>query len=254
MSQVEGGTLLVLHRSRDATQRRRSSTSATPSWSDGPWWRDGAQKRSLGIVQGQREATKLCRASAEAYARDFFSERSGGFEGAARRAAETVSETNPVRTSDIFVAIQAVGFEGGELFEGAAEREDEGGGLLEEKMREDLVAFAVYLHDPIHGIDFATLTQAFPRRWADWLDAENVPGGEMQLPEEIVEIIKGGGVDPREWVSEWVEEILSVGVGVVAQRYVARRMGVGEGGIGRGKAREAAVEAGAGEAARAGMI
>ena len=58
-------------------------------------------------------------------------------------------------------------------------------------------------------------------------------------------------MDPREWVTEWVEEVLGTGVGVVAQRYVARRMGVGEGGIGRGKMREAAIESGAGEAARA---
>jgi hypothetical protein len=37
-----------------------------------------------------------------------------------------------------------------------------------------------------------------------------------------------GGVDPRDWVAEWLEESLSLAVGVVAQRYVARRMGVGE--------------------------
>lgn len=59
------------------------------------------------------------------------------------------------------------------------------------------------------------------------------------------------GVDPREWVAEWLEETLSLTVGVVAQRYVARRMGVGEGGIGRGKRREEVVESGGGEAARA---
>jgi hypothetical protein len=204
-------------------------------------------------VQGQREATKLCRASAEACARQLFSQRDGGIEAAIRRAAEVASQDHPVRTSDIFVALQAVGFEGDALFEGSVEPEP-GLGLLEERRPDKLVAFAIYLHDPVHGIDFATLTQSFPRRWADWLDAENVPGGEMQLSEEIVDIVKAGGVDPREWVSEWVEGILSLGVGVVAQRYVARRMGVGEGGIGRGKAREATVEAGAGEAARAGMI
>lgn len=57
-------------------------------------------------------------------------------------------------------------------------------------------------------------------------------------------------MDPREWVAEWMEEILSLGVGVVAQRYVARRMGVGEGGLGRGK-RRAQDEDISGEAARA---
>jgi len=261
MSQVEGGELLVLHRSSSASSSRRPSlsasagggTSANPGWNDGPWWRDGRQKRSLSIVQGQREATKLCRASAEASAHQLFSQRDGGIEAAASRAAEVASQDHPVRTSDIFVALQAVGFEGDTLFEGSVEPEA-GPGLVEERIPDELVAFAIYLHDPVHGIDFATLTQSFPRRWADWLDAENVPGGEMQLPEEIVDIVKAGGVDPREWVSEWVEEILGLGVGVVAQRYVARRMGVGEGGIGRGKAREATVQAGAGEAARAGMI
>ena len=75
------------------------------------------------------------------------------------------------------------------------------------------------------------------------------------MPEEIAEIIESGGVDPREWVAEWVEEILSLGTGVVAQRYVARRMGVGEGGIGKGKARmEEVLGDGGGEAARAGLI
>lgn len=74
------------------------------------------------------------------------------------------------------------------------------------------------------------------------------------VPEEIQEIVETGGVDPREWVAEWVEETLSLAMGIVAQRYVARRMGVGEGGVGKGKMRAeqaSAVESGAGEAARA---
>ncbi len=74
--------------------------------------------------------------------------------------------------------------------------------------------------------------------------------------ESIEEIISSGGIDPREWVSEWVEEALSLVVGVVSQRYVARRMGVGEGGAAKGKLRadlgqQALVESGGGEAARA---
>ncbi len=48
------------------------------------------------------------------------------------------------------------------------------------------------------------------------------------IPEEIREIVESGGVDPREWVAEWIEEVLTLSVGIVAQRCVARRMGVGE--------------------------
>ena len=79
-----------------------------------------------------------------------------------------------------------------------------------------------------------------------------------ELPESIAEIIESGGVDPREWVAEWIEETLTLGVGVVAQRYVARRMGIGEGGVGKGKGKmkvdrgaSEMVESGGGEAARA---
>ncbi|KAI5291914.1 hypothetical protein KEM52_000035, partial [Ascosphaera acerosa] len=47
---------------------------------------------------------------------------------------------------------------------------------------------------------------------------------------DIADLIASGGVDPREWVADWLREALALGLGVVAQRYVARRMGVGCGG------------------------
>lgn len=123
---------------------------------------------------------------------------------------------------------------------------------MPEEEDDELICFAIYLFDPIHGITFYTVTQTLSQKWIEWLNAfvtfESV---ESRLPEEIAEIVNIGGVDPREWVAEWVEEVLSLGVGVVAQRYVARRMGVGLGGIGRGKARQEALESGGGEAARA---
>jgi Family of unknown function (DUF5427) len=255
MSQVEGGDLLVIQRGSESAQRRASEVGfkgGSSGWQDGPWWRDGSFKRDLGIVNGIPVGTKLCRANAEAYANEFFAAR-GGVEEAAKRATQILSESNPVRSSDIFLAIQAVGYDADEsLFQGPYEEKKEGG-VQEHEESDAQVVFAIYIHDPIHSINFSTLTQPFPRKWAEWLDAENVADGEMQLPEEILEIIQTGGVDPREWVSEWVEELLSLGVGIVAQRYVARRMGVGEGGIGKGKAKSAAVDAGAGEAARAGV-
>ncbi|TGO30630.1 hypothetical protein BPAE_0004g00880 [Botrytis paeoniae] len=279
MAQVEGGDLLVIQRGHESTARRASEagyTGGNAGWSDGPWWRVGTDNRDIGSVKGLIEGTKLVRVSAEAYAKEYF-DAHGGLELAAQRATEDLSESNPVRSSDIFMAVQAITHEAPEdLFQGGPVKEAEGGVVDEKPKPDELISFAIYLQDPIHSITFYTLTQAIPAKWIQWLDApapltptstsspskeksgffgtesENAHAG---LPEEIQQIIESGGVDPREWVAEWVEETLSLGVGVIAQRYVARRMGVGEGGIGKGKARmEEVLGDGGGEAARAGLI
>lgn len=266
MSQVEGGDLLVIQRGTESRGRSSSElpgyrggvlgTSGTAAWSDGPWWRDEGGKRSLGAVPGLKEGTRLARVQAESYAKDFF-DRKGGVEEAAKRATEELSETNPVRSSDIFLAIQAITYTiDKDLFaedsQTAAKDKDASSNIISpEDSSDDLVVFAIYLFDPLHSISFRSLSQPFPQKWSDWLDAE--PSSvEGTLPDSILEIIQSGGVDPREWVAEWMEEILSTAVGVVAQQYVAKRMGVGEGGIGRGKQRaEENENAISGEAARA---
>ncbi|KAL1585679.1 hypothetical protein WHR41_06076 [Cladosporium halotolerans] len=262
MAQVEGGDLMVIQRGTE--QRSRASASEDPQgyrggvlgssgggWSDGPWWREGGVTRSLGTVPGLKEGSRLARVGAEAYAREFFDAK-GGVEEAAKQATQTLSETNPVRSSDIFLAIQAISYEDDAgLFADDGRKEQSGDGSVAEPAPEkaESVVFAIYLHDPIHSLSFSTLSQPFPAKWASWLDAS---AGESQsgLPDSIQEIIAAGGLDPREWVAEWMEETLSLAVGVVAQRYVARRMGVGEGGLGRGKKR-VEEEGMGGEAARA---
>ncbi|EDU43791.1 repeatdomain containing protein [Pyrenophora tritici-repentis] len=255
MAQVEGGDLMVIQRGSESTQRGslEGYRGGSGGWNDGPWWRHN-DKRDLSVVKGLVEGTKLARVSAESYANEFFNAR-GGVEEAAKQATEDLSETNPVRSSDIFIAIQAISYPvQAELFatSSSEEKSDE-----EPKADDEQVAFAIYLHDPIHGISFKAISQSFPSKWVEWLDAPantELEGEEAKLPQEIKEIIESGGVDPREWVSEWMEETINLSVGIVAQRYVARRMGVGEGGLGRGMTREMIVDAGGGEAARAGII
>jgi hypothetical protein len=247
MSQVEGGDLLVIQR---GSESRGASGSSRAGWSDGPWWRDGQLKRDLGIVDGLAVGTKLVRAGAETYANEYFAPR-GGIEQAIKQASEIPSEDNPVRSSDIFLAIQAIGIEEDDSLFTAGTDEKDANGMVDPKPEDTFVCFAIYLHDPIHAITFSTVTQSFPRKWISWLDAEQDPESEFGLPAEIAEIVLQGGIDPREWVSEWVEETIGLGVGVIAQRYVAKRMGVGEGGIGRGKAPQPSVDSGAGELARA---
>jgi hypothetical protein len=273
MSQVEGGDLLVIQRGQESAPRRGSDLgfqSSTAGWHDGPWWRTvtPGNPRNISAVRGAIEATKLARASAEAHSSEYFSSR-GGVEEAAKQATDVLNESNPVRSSDIFLAIQAVSqTTPKDLFQAgpSAEKSSTPGGVVEVADNNDNeeIAFAIYLHDPVHGIAFHTVSQSIPQKWIDWLDApvpavddddgdaKNVP--RVTVPEAIAEIIESGGVDPREWVAEWLEESLSLSVGVVAQRYVARRMGVGEGGIGKGKMKAekaTTVDSGAGEAARA---
>lgn len=202
-----------------------------------------------------KEGTRLARVSAESYAKEFFDFR-GGVEQAAKQATESLSESNPVRSSDIFLAIQALSYPDDEqLFadDGRADKEASTAevSVAEPKTEaEESIVFAIYLYDPLHSLSFSALSQPFPQKWAAWLDASSAPNNESGLPDSIQEIIAAGGLDPREWVAEWMEEILSLSVGIVAQRYVARRMGVGEGGLGRGK-RRAEDDDISGEAARA---
>jgi hypothetical protein len=256
MAQVEGGDLMVVQRGHEAGPKRDSRETMRPlgSWHDGPWWRSG-ERRSINAVRGTVEGSKLVRAAAEGYAAEYFAGK-GGVEEAAKRATETLSDSNPTRDSEIFLAIQAIVQAVPEdMFVGAPTLEKEGQVKEpQDPKNQDEIVFAVYLHDPIHGIAFQAVSQAIPGKWIEWLDAPS--GGEGTLPESIEEIIASGGIDPREWVSEWVEETLSLVVGVVSQRYVARRMGVGEGGPGKGKLKadigqQAMVESGGGEAARA---
>ncbi|KIW68967.1 hypothetical protein, variant [Phialophora macrospora] len=256
MAQVEGGDLMVVQRGHEAGPKRGSSETARPlgSWHDGPWWRSG-ERRSINAVRGVVEGSKLARAAAEGYADEYFSGK-GGVEEAAKRATETLSASNPTRDSEIFLAIQAISQSvPKDMFAAGPTSETEGQvkEVRDDKDSEEIV-FAVFLHDPIHGIAFQAISQALPGQWIEWLDAPS--GGEGTLPESIEEIISSGGIDPREWVSEWVEETLSLVIGIVSQRYVARRMGVGESGSAKGKLRadlgqQAMVESGGGEAARA---
>lgn len=208
------------------------------------------------------EGAKLSIASAESYANEYYAAR-GGLEEAAKQATEVLSESNPTRSSDIFLSFQAITHSStSEVSAIASDAQNSGQELGHESEKDkgkeaddELLTFAIYLHDPIHGITYSTFTQPLPAQWTSWLDTSPTSDSESSesvLPEEIAPIIVSGGVDPREWVAEWIEEVLALGVGVMAQRYVARRMGVGigTGGLGAGRKRYEVEDSGAGEGAR----
>ncbi|KAJ3491661.1 hypothetical protein NLG97_g5554 [Lecanicillium saksenae] len=263
MSQVEGGDLLVVQRGQESGSRRPRESNA--GWRDGPWWRQWDSSRELGIIKGLTEGTKLCRANAEGYAEEYFS-ANGGVEQAKTRATEDLSESNPVRTSDLFLAIQAIETDDdGTLFARTASAEKDKEDKQDKEEEKSNISFAIFILDPIHKIEYATVSQSIPTKWTRWLDTatpltpksgdEEQADADLSIPAEIRDIIDSGAVDPREWVAEWIEETLSLSIGVVAQRYVARRMGVGEDSLGKAKRKmEELVYENAGEAARAGAI
>ena len=69
-------------------------------------------------------------------------------------------------------------------------------------------AYVVYLVDPVHGLEFSTISQGFPAEWLQWQDDQ----------EEVADA-----------VGEWIEDGLRLAVACVAQSYVAKRMGIGNG-------------------------
>ena len=141
MAQVEGGDLMVIQRGSESTQRGTGDgyRGGGGGWNDGPWWRH-TDKRDLNVVKGLVEGTKLARVSAEAYANDFFAAR-GGVTEAAKQATEVSSESNPVRSSDIFVSIQALSFPAQEdLFSSSASADDKTD-VLEQQEDDEQVCF-----------------------------------------------------------------------------------------------------------------
>lgn len=171
----------MIQRGSESAQRRPSeigySGSGGSGWADGPWWQSGQNKRTLNAVQGLTEGTKLARASAESYSHEFYSSR-GGLEEAMKQATTVLSESNPTRTSDIFVCIQPI-FHANppELFASGKDstNQSEGEKIVRDESQkpDELVAFAIYLHDPIHSIAFSALSQSLPQKWVDWMDAES---------------------------------------------------------------------------------
>jgi len=255
---VEGGELVVMKVGTKRKQEiKEEDDKSGPSW----WTSPGREEKASGIrprlrpSQGIAQAKKLAVSNAKAYAGDVFA-TVGGIDAARKLAGNVASESNPVRTSDIFLSIEPGVCDDDEEEVEEAEEENEGDKDDGNKAAEKVVSLAIYLYDPIHRISFLTASQSFPAEWAEWLegrqeavdrsssssapnaaessstataDADANVAAASTLHPAIQSILEQGGPDPREWVAEWIEEALGLAVGVVAQRYVAKRMGVGRG-------------------------
>ncbi|CUS24632.1 LAQU0S18e00716g1_1 [Lachancea quebecensis] len=96
-------------------------------------------------------------------------------------------------------------------------------------------AFTIVLKDVSNDFTSITRSQGFPQRWADWLegtselkskqDAIQDRESKRDTAERADSADDSEGIDPSDWVKEWVEDGLSLAFGVVAQNYVIDRMG-----------------------------
>lgn len=245
MQQVDGGELMVIQRGHESSKKRDVDTVG---WGGGPWWRD-ERKRDLGCCYGLEEGVKLVRVTAETFASDYRAQNPLSHDDNNSNNNSNDEESNPVRKSDIFLAIQPTTYPSPpylSISSSSESRSKSEGNVIDpddSPAEEDLTAFAVHLIDPIHHISFTSVSQAFPAKWGEWMDSSF-----DDLPQDMQMGLANGAVDPREWIAEWMEETLALVVGVVAQGYVSKRMGVGEG-LGKGKERVKRVELG--EEARA---
>lgn len=220
MQQVEGGDLLVVQKGREAKPR----SSLGSGWASGPWYKSPEPRMINALVSsGLEEGVKLARVSAEAYAQEY----------ATGNPTDPIQDahnpSNPTRKSDIFLSIQPITHPSPAYLQHSntqdADQDDDSDD------ESNFTTFALHLLDPRHNIAYSTISQSIPVKWLNWLDYTPHPA----VHPDIAVIVGQGGVDPREWVVEWVEETLGLAVGVLAQRYVARRMNVGVYGREKGK-------------------
>lgn len=122
------------------------------------------------------------------------------------------NKAGPVeRTSKIYLSLQAFG-RSTSITEKGKEKAAENGS------DDSDIQILMTLVDPANSITFSSISQSFPSSW-------------IPLSLQTVE----AAMQPREWINEWLEESIQLTAGVIAQRYVARRMGLDNAGAEHGQ-------------------
>lgn len=172
MEQVEGGDLVV----------NKGNESRPKEGSD--------ESRNLNTVDGQDAALKLAKANLEELAK---------IKAADKDAPKPESSLqNPTTYSSVYLRIQPF-FATHSLVAPPAAPEDEKAPAPAPSRH---LHFLLYLQDPNHKLEHATVSQAVPERWLElW--------------------------DEYDWVEDLVAESLRVSTEIIGQEYVVERMGWG---------------------------
>jgi hypothetical protein len=208
MQQVEGGGKLTMVVQKGKERHRRGSNAS--------------HVRDFNMFRGDLEqGTKLAAANIEDFMRPKDTNKEGQRKDTDSEANETEKSVKDsefpnqnIRISDIYLSIQpASAYPETPKVGTTANSSSSASTAVVPNQSGQTFYYVIYLKDPVNDISFSTVSQAFPLQWAEWLDS----------PDSVFESFEA---DPREWVIDWVEEGLGLAVGVVAQSYVAKRMGV----------------------------
>lgn len=161
--------------------------------------RKGHDRRQVGSDDVAQRHLNCARCSIESGAKLAMASITEAEKLTGTQTEQSETENPDIRISQIYIAIQPI------LTPSTEEDNEKAGEFL----------FIVTLKDFKHDTEIVTASQAFPADWATWLDTEN-------------EQFASSLFDPREWIITWVEQGAQLALGVVAQRYVADRMGLSD--------------------------
>lgn len=130
----------------------------------------------------------------------------------------TSAEKSENRISDIFVSILPVAIPD----KNDSTKEDM---IVTDPHHAGNFSFTVVLKDISNDITAITRSQAFPTSWVEWLEGETKKNKESKKGDDN-EDEEDDIVDPGEWVKDWIEDGLSLSLGILAQTYVIKRMGL----------------------------
>lgn len=189
----------------------------------------GASHYDLGLFYGKAiDGEKLCFANLESLIKDYLKIKESSESSKQEDAAESEDE---IATSNIFIAIQpiCVGQQpappnndlDAPAASTAAAHEPASGPVFIEANNPTSFAFTLILKDITNNFTIVSKSQPFPLKWAAWLSGSHDDVDAVFSDEEGV-----SGVDPSEWVNEWVKNGLELSFAVLAQEYITRRMGI----------------------------
>jgi hypothetical protein len=111
-----------------------------------------------------------------------------------------------IRSSNLFISILAIQ---------PIQKDNESTTMIIDTTSSNSFHFLIVLKDTTNDISILTKSQSFPMKWSNWLDGSTEPTEEKE----------DEGVDPAEWVKDWIYDGIGLSLGVLAQSYVVKRMG-----------------------------